>query len=141
MKSLITAAMLLIGTSIFGQVNLEMSINNQGGRFGGGYVYESTGITLQAVHNFPVVRYDKPNTTLVMVGYEHLMGDNFNATVLAGAAFNAYTSMGKDDGFKNSTRVAGSIELGWDKHMGRLFIYSSYTKSWYFGLGMKVRFI
>lgn len=131
--------LLLLSTAAHAQPNLEISFNNHGGRIGGGYVEPSTGITLQAVNNFPIVRYDKPNTTLVLGGYEHILGE-FNLTALAGAAFNAYTSMGKYAGFKNSTRAAGSVEFGWDKHMGRLFAYGSYTGNIYIGFGMKVRF-
>lgn len=132
--------LLLISAVAHAQPNLEISFNNHGGRIGGGYVEPSTGITLQAVHNFPIVRYDKPHTTMVFGGYEHILGNGFTVTGLAGAAFNAYTTMGKDAGYKNSTMAAGSVEFAWDKHMGRLFAYGSYTGNIYIGFGMKVRF-
>jgi len=135
MKALL---LILFPLAALSQPNIEIGLNNHGGRLGGSYVEPSTGIVISAVHNFPLVRYDKPNTTMLTAGYEHLIGD-FNATFLAGAAFNAYTTMGKEIGLKNNTKAMGSIEIGWDKHVGRLFTYGSYTGSWYIGIGMKIK--
>lgn len=133
-----TILLLLISATCYAQPNVEIGLNNHGGRLGGSYVEPSTGIVLSAVHNFPLVRFDKPHTTMLSAGYEHLMGD-FNATFLAGAAFNAYNANGKEIGLKNNTKAMGSVEVGWDKHLGRLFTYGSYTGQWYVGLGMKIK--
>lgn len=100
--------------------------------------------------NHPMVNSQKPSLYYSTIGlmFANSNRDAFNITLSTGASFGTSKNFNKYDinpngHIDNVNKFYSNynIELGKDWYLGRVYINASYSKFWFFGIGIKGFFL
>ena len=140
MKKLLT--LLFITSTAYAQPTLSLNLNPHRAGLDLGYEYKA--IHVLAGYNTPLMSATRPTLLFASVGYVIGVNNPVSFTPSIGYAKTTALSF-NNEGNSEVTKEKGmyyNAEIGYNKHMGRLFIAATHTGSLTFGsVGIRVFFV
>jgi hypothetical protein len=126
MKTIITSILILIACIGYAQNTafVSASFTNIGQSLQAGAIVNNKVFTIG--YSAPIRSAINPFLVFVMGGRQFEMGNNYRLTTSAGLSINS------------DFAAIGTVELGKDIHMGRLFVSANYCRLFFAGGGIKV---
>lgn len=141
MKKLLTL-LLIASTTAFAQPTLSLNFNPHRAGLDLGYEYKA--IHLLTGYNTPLMSNTKPVLLFASVGYVFGVDNTISLTPSVGYAKTTYLTFDHEGNSQVSKEknMYYNAEIGYNKHLGRLFLAATHTGRLTFGsVGIRVFFV
>lgn len=134
--------LLLITSGTYAQPTLSLNFNPTRAGLDLGFIHKA--VYVAAGYNTPLMSNTKPTLVFGSVGYTIGINNPVSITPSVGYAKTTYLSF-DDNGNSAVSREKGiyyNAELGYNKHLGRLFLSATHTRRLTFGsVGIRIFFV